>query len=258
MKSFLTFLFALSIFGLAFSSLQASAREPAKKGLGMPNSPVAVVKSTGQGVTPENAEKAALTRAILKAVGALVEQEVLVKNDELIRDEIFSVSSGFVNSFKEVRPAKKNREGQYEVVLEVVVEKRKLEESLTEKGLVTATANTKNVWAKTFSKNVTSMDAVHMLETKLPSLIERLFSVSFFEKNPEPVLLAQDSFKVSAFVLWWVKLSSDPGFWYSKVVPMFDTYFSAIQENELNDVSLERGQVPNVCAAVSEPPKKSI
>jgi hypothetical protein len=196
---------------------------------------VIVVKSKGQGDTSEKAEKSALLRAVVKAVGALVDQETLVKNDELVRDQILSVSSGFVKSFKAVQEAKKNLEGEYETVLEVVVEKRKLERSLSEKGLVKAISNAKDVWAETLSKNATADDAMRMLEAKLPSLIERLFSVSFFEENPKPVLLSRDSSKNTAKLLWWVKISSDTKFWYSSVAPMLNTCLSAIEEDEKND-----------------------
>jgi len=214
---------------------------------------VTVVNSKGQGETPEKAERSALLRAVVKAVGALVDQETLVKNDELVRDQILSVSSGFVKSFKVVQAAKKNLEGDFETVLEVVVEKRKLERSLSEKGLVKAISNAKDVWAETLSKNVTAEDAIRMLEAKLPSLIERLFSVSFFEDSPKPVLLSKDSSKNTAKLLWWVKLSSDTKFWYSQAAPMLETCLSAIAENEKDDTSLERGNFLNFAIAVTQP-----
>jgi hypothetical protein len=218
--------------------LPLHAEEATRDATVQTDSLVSVVKSKGQGETPEKAEKSALLRAVVKAVGALVDQETLVKNDELIRDQILSVSSGFVKSFKVVQEARKNLEGDFETVLEVVVERRKLEKSLSERGLVKVTSNAKNVWAETFSKNATAEDAMRMLEAKLPSLIERLFSVSFFEESPKPVLLSKDSSKNTAKLLWWVKISSDTKFWYSSVAPMLNTCLSAIEEDEKNDSSV--------------------
>lgn len=201
---------------------------------------VSVVKAKGQGETPDKAERSALLRAIVQAVGALVDQETLVKNDEVIRDQILSVSSGFVKSFKVVSEPKKNLEGDFETVLEVVVEKRKLEKSLSDKGLVKAKSNTSDVWAETLSKTASADDAKRMLEAKLPTLIERLFNVSFFEENPKPVFLSKDSSKNTAKLLWWIKISSDRDFFYSQVAPMLDACLTAIIDDQKNDVSTER------------------
>jgi len=222
------------------SSLALQAQESPSANDPTPDSPISVVKSKGQGETPEKAEKSALLRAVVKAVGALVDQETLVKNDELIRDQILSVSSGFVKSFKVVQEAKKNLEGDYETVLEVVVERRKLEKSLSDKGLVKVNSNAKDVWAEMLSKTASADDAMRMLEAKLPSLIERLFTVSFFEDSPKPVLLSRDSSENTAKLLWWVKISSDTKFWYTQVAPMLDACLSAIQENEKDDSSIRQ------------------
>jgi hypothetical protein len=212
---------------------------------------VTVVKSKGQGETPEKAERSALLRAVVKAVGTLVDQETLIKSDELIRDQIISVSSGFVKSFKVLQEPRKNLEGDYEIVLEVVVEKNKLEKSLSEKGLVKVSSNAKDVWVENLSKNASAEDAIRALEAKLPSLLERLYSVSFFEESPKPVLLSRDSSQGTAKLLWWVKMSADVKFWYSQFAPLFEQCLSAIIESERDDVSIRSRR--SILVAMNQP-----
>ena len=212
-----------------------------------------LVKVKGSGESPEKAEKSALIRAVVKAVGAFIDQETLTQNDELIRDQILSVSSGFVKSFTTVSAPKKDLEGLYEVTLEVVVEKRKLEQALIDKGIVKVKSSGKDVWAEVFTKGSSASDALHMLETKLPTLLEKQFKVSFFEESPKPVLISRDSAKNTAKLLWWVKISSDTKFWYSIVAPMLDSCLSAIQENEKNDTSVIKGRYPNIAVAITQP-----
>ncbi len=65
-----------------------NAQEATGPAFAASDSLVTVVNSKGQGETPEKAERSALLRAVVKAVGALVDQETLVKNDELVRDQI--------------------------------------------------------------------------------------------------------------------------------------------------------------------------
>ncbi len=246
-------LLAISVIGLVTGPTFVFAQDTIGKSDSPSEGLTAVVRSRGQGETPDKAEKSGLMRAVVQALGALVDQETLVKNDEVIRDQILSVSNGFVKSFKVIEAAKKNLEGDFETVLEVVVEKRKMEKSLAEKGIVRTSSSAKDIWAENFSKNATAEDAMRMLEAKLPVLIERLFSVSFFEENPKPTFLSRDSSGGTVKLLWWVKLSSDTTFWYSQAAPMLDACLSAIEENERDDVSMIRDKHHPLYIELSKP-----
>jgi hypothetical protein len=59
---------------------------------------VAVV-ATGVGDTPEAARQNAFSNAIEQVVGALVEAETIVKNDQLVRDQVLTYSRGYVEKF---------------------------------------------------------------------------------------------------------------------------------------------------------------
>jgi hypothetical protein len=66
-------------------------------------SQVMEVVAEGTGVDPEKAKLAAFSTAIEKAVGLLVDSESVVKNDQLIRDQVLTFSRGYVESFDVVK-----------------------------------------------------------------------------------------------------------------------------------------------------------
>ena len=67
-------------------------------------SPVAKeVIVTGVGTDPDKAVQNAFSQAIEQTVGLLVDAETVVKNDQLIRDEILTYSRGYVEKYKIVK-----------------------------------------------------------------------------------------------------------------------------------------------------------
>jgi hypothetical protein len=77
-------------------------REPSKDG---PDAAPRVrqVEVTGSGTDPEQAKQSAFSNAIEQTVGVLVDAETLVKNDELIRDQILTYSRGYVKQFTVIK-----------------------------------------------------------------------------------------------------------------------------------------------------------
>ena len=63
------------------------------------------VVATGVGADPEQAKQNAFSAAIEQVVGVLVDAETIVKNDEVVRDEVLTFSRGYVNEFKEIGSA---------------------------------------------------------------------------------------------------------------------------------------------------------
>jgi hypothetical protein len=59
---------------------------------------VAVV-ATGAGETPDAARQNAFSAAIEQVVGALVDAETIVKNDQVVRDQVLTYSRGYVEEF---------------------------------------------------------------------------------------------------------------------------------------------------------------
>ena len=73
----------------------------------------------GQGITKDQAINSALRSAVEQAYGTFVSSNTEILNDELLKDEIVSISSGNIKSFKELGANVYN--GIISVTLEAVV-----------------------------------------------------------------------------------------------------------------------------------------
>jgi hypothetical protein len=83
-----------------------------------------VEEAEGSGTTGEEAIRDALRNAVHKAVGVLVDGEVLVKKEDVISDKVLTYSDGFVTSYKEL--SRKEQDGLTHVWIRAHVEQRKL------------------------------------------------------------------------------------------------------------------------------------
>ena len=61
--------------------------------------PTKTVLATGIGISQEKARQSAFSSAIEQTVGLLVDSETLVKNDTLVREQILTVSRGYIEKF---------------------------------------------------------------------------------------------------------------------------------------------------------------
>ena len=61
------------------------------------------VAVTGIGTDPDKAVQNAFSQAIEQTVGVLVDAESVVKNDQLIRDEVLTFSRGYVEKYDVVK-----------------------------------------------------------------------------------------------------------------------------------------------------------
>ena len=87
------------------------------------------VVAEGVGQTAEDARKDAFRNAVRQAVGALIDAETLVQNDQVIKDEILTYSNALVKSYKELDKPK--RDGDlYRVTIVAAVENLGLEKKV--------------------------------------------------------------------------------------------------------------------------------
>ena len=64
------------------------------------------VEGSGMGLTEEQATKRALLCAVEQAVGVLTYSRNVIRNEEVVVDEINNLSNGFVKSFKKLEGGK--------------------------------------------------------------------------------------------------------------------------------------------------------
>lgn len=90
-----------------------------------PRSPnVQGVFVTGTGLEPEEAKRNGFSAAIEQVVGVLVDAETLVKNEELVKDEILTFTRGYINQYTEIE--RRQEDGLHSVDMRVWVSVDKL------------------------------------------------------------------------------------------------------------------------------------
>ena len=89
------------------------------------------VRTIGVGATEDAARRHAFQRAIESKVGTLILSETVVRNNNLVKDEVFDFSSGYVNKFKVL--SVEQRGGQYIVEADVWVSDSKLKNRIITK-----------------------------------------------------------------------------------------------------------------------------
>ena len=85
---------------------------------------------TSVGESPTTAEKQAITDAVRQVVGAYIDSDTLVQNEEVIQDRILTLSSGFVKNYRVTTPAHLVDGGLYQVSIAAMVETNQVASAL--------------------------------------------------------------------------------------------------------------------------------
>lgn len=96
---------------------------------------VVTVISTGIGVDPEGAKTNAIRNAIEQVVGTYITSETIIKNDDLIADQILGYSGGFVKESRIISQGK-SPDGLFTAKIETQVVATKLKNKLQELNVV--------------------------------------------------------------------------------------------------------------------------
>ena len=92
---------------------------------------------SGYGTSFEDAERDALRNAVEKAVGTMVDSQTLVQNNQLMNDEIYTQSKGYITNYSVLE--RTNKGGMAEVVIKADVDTNpnsKLMNELTRLGII--------------------------------------------------------------------------------------------------------------------------
>ena len=110
------------------------------------------VVGEGVGTSADQALKDAFRNAVRQVVGAYVDAETLVKNDELVEDKILTYSNGFIKTFSEVEGSKKVQGGIYRVKIKAVVETGSVIAKLKASNISIKEVDGKGLFAEVVSK----------------------------------------------------------------------------------------------------------
>ena len=209
-----------------------------------PNSTTKQLTVTGIGVDPAGAEKQAITDAVRQAVGALIDSNTLVQNEEVIRDRILSVSTGFVKEYKLTSPARKRDDGLYEITILATVATNEVAQKLKENNLISGEVAGQNLYAEATTKIMNVEDAVAMLQAKFPELIKSCVTITPLneEGNPmmvkdpsgqlipstQPAFKSENAEKKEITLTWLLEIGADKKYYKETLLPLVKQCMDAI------------------------------
>lgn len=171
------------------------------------------IDAHGAGTSSDDALKDALRDAVRRAVGTFISTEQVVKNDELIRDEVVAYSDAFVKGYD--KTAEKHEAGLFQISIRARVERSKLSEKLTSSGLI---GKTELKGENMFAEAITKLDKASAAK----DLLTKLFS-GFPHKFCKPQLIGNPAItgqtETTATLRLRVRISVDPpayGTWYQE------------------------------------------
>lgn len=200
------------------------------------NDKTVTLVTSGTGSTKEEATRNALRNAIEQAFGTFVSANTQVLNDELIKDEITTVSTGNVKSYKELSVSQSN--GTYDVSVQAVVSIDQLTKFAQSKGMQTELSGASfvmNMKMRELNKKneVTAID--HMIEMAKAIAKNGLFDYKL--EIGEPQLTKNSNYAVKINVLFYEN---------SNTMAFYDLIYNTLKALSLNNTEVAEYQKANL------------
>ena len=177
-------------------SADGATKEEATNVIENPKDEIALTVSA-DGATKEEATKIALRSAIEQAYGAFVSANTTILNDEMVKDEIVTISNGNIKSYQEVASALLPN-GRTTVTLNAIVSISKLTSYAQSKGATTEFAGA------TFAMNVKMMELNKKNEMKaLDNLITQIKALLPVALERELVLYEPELYSGKSLVAYF-------------------------------------------------------
>lgn len=126
------------------------------------------VVAEGVGTDDDKALKDAFRNAVRQAVGAVVDAETLVKNDDVIKDQVLTYSDGFITKY-DVQSTKKE-DGLVRTTIQATVERRKLIQKLQAANVTVKKMEGQSLFAEAVTQQDAKANATQLLKKALEGL----------------------------------------------------------------------------------------
>jgi hypothetical protein len=130
----------------------------------------------GTGDSSANAIKDAFRNAVRQVVGALVDAETLVKNDELVEDKILTYSNGFIKTYAEIPGSGKTQGGIHRVKIKATVETGGVIAKLKASNITVKDVDGKGLFAEVMTKLDSEKDGLVLIEKHLKDFPQNCMS----------------------------------------------------------------------------------
>lgn len=167
-RTLLGWLLPLLTVSLAISGTRSFAQDTPKASSS--SGGISEVIAEGAGATPDEALKDAFRNAVRQVVGAVVDAETLIKNDEVIDDQILTYSDGFVKKFDEVAGSKKSVGGLHRVKIKAQVERRSVIAKLKSAKVTVKDLDGKSLFAEAVTSAEAEENSTKLLAKALSDL----------------------------------------------------------------------------------------
>jgi hypothetical protein len=142
------------------------------------------VEAAGEGATEDEAFKQAVVEAVRQVVGTLVSAENVVNNDKVIKDEVLTLSNGFVEKVLNQDKSKQG-DGSWLVKLKCVVRKGQLYGKLNEVKVPTIKFEGVSIFADVLSQNSMEKDSAALLANAILGWNGNMYEAVSLSPKPE-------------------------------------------------------------------------
>ena len=118
---------------------------------------------SGVGLDADKALRNALMNAVQQAVGLIVDAEALVKNENLIKDQVLTYSDGYVEHFDTIKEGKRD-DGLYEIKIKAIVKRRQLIEKLRETKVIASKVDGASIFGEVVTQLTAEKNAGALLK----------------------------------------------------------------------------------------------
>lgn len=198
------------------------------------------VTATGVGKDEASSEKEALISAVKQAVGAFMDAETLIENEEILYDRILTLSDGFVSEYRIVGSPRMRQDGLLETTILAKVKRGDVGDALSSAGLTSAPVDGTQLWAQSITKLQGAKDAYEALIEKLPKLYPQLVNVeilnldgtvleSGFAKPKTVENLTSETITCT----WNSRVSMDLKWWFDEAAPFLEAAYRRLSSTEV-------------------------
>jgi hypothetical protein len=149
-----------------------------------------LIEAEGVGESLQLAKEDAIRNAVQKTVGSYVSSDLITQNDQIIKDKVISLSSGFVDKV-EVISQDRREDGLYSVKVKANVLPTKLKRALEEQNIKTADLDSDSLFGEALTKLDTTNSTLDLWQGMLNKFPKSAVNAELYGK-PQVTALQND------------------------------------------------------------------
>jgi len=195
------------------------------------------IVATGIGIDPDKALRNAFMNAVEQTVGLIVDSETLVKNENVVKDDILTFSDGFVETFQKLKEGKRE-DGLFEIRIAAVIKRRQLIERLKQSKVVTAKIDGQSLFGELATQHEAETNGARLLAKVLDGSLVSLLTASIIQ--PKPAILEKTDASVKAS--WNIEVSFNWDEYATNLLPRLKGTLESISRRKASSEISDEGE----------------